>query len=499
MTTTPTAYSELFDLDRLEALARAATPGPWETETVRSEGEYGTDEDGGHGFDAYAIVDGKGRPMMDSLNRDDSSIHTEWTGDAFYAWDELAKRDAHFIAAANPAAVLALIALARRAQPEGEAPQAERPQPELTVWEGPMPESNGRQNYTAVLHRKESTGIDLFTDGFQFARSEYPDRTRYEADFMRWLIGERDVKPELWDDCYDMDKHSGYAAPAAQHAESGAQASSLTTVPCPCVAANRTPVCDDCDGQGRLIVDKHDLADHLAAQSQGAQATPDFEDYWNRVGQYGREGRGGEWEKSFAKDAWHSALAAKAEAPAPRTELSKRIREAATADVTEKQARLLIGAAEEIERAQQAAAPGALAELGALRRLIECAEILNKRPRPMCRDCGDEDGTCPNSGLECDMRTLLAKNKALYNRLAAPSAPGTPEAPSTVDDVERLMIEHRIAVTPEYEGGFVAAIYRDEDQMIFSGYAPTPRTAIDAAIEGEKRAAELDTAPKGGA
>lgn len=62
-----------------------------------------------------------------------------------------------------------------------------------------------------------------------------------------------------------------------------------------------------------------------------------------------------------AMDAWNrrtnrAALAAKAEAPAPRTELSKRIREAATADVTLTQAKLLIGAAEEIERAQQAAA-----------------------------------------------------------------------------------------------------------------------------------------------
>jgi hypothetical protein len=47
----------------------------------------------------------------------------------------------------------------------------------------------------------------------------------------------------------------------------------------------------------------------------------------------------------------------------------------------------------------------------------------------MCRDCADEDGTCPNSGLECDMRALLAKTKALYNRLTAPSAPGTAEAP----------------------------------------------------------------------
>jgi hypothetical protein len=85
--------------------------------------------------------------------------------------------------------------------------------PELTVWEGAMPESNGKSNFTAVLHRKDSKGFDLFTDGFQFARSEYPDRVKYEADFMRWLIGEREVKPELLGDGYDFDKHSGYVPP----------------------------------------------------------------------------------------------------------------------------------------------------------------------------------------------------------------------------------------------------------------------------------------------
>lgn len=81
---------------------------------------------------------------------------------------------------------------------------------QLTVWEGAMPESNGRSNFTAVLHRKDSKGLDAFTDGFQFSRSEYPDRVRYDADFMRWLIGERVDNPDMWDKCYDMGKHSGY-------------------------------------------------------------------------------------------------------------------------------------------------------------------------------------------------------------------------------------------------------------------------------------------------
>jgi hypothetical protein len=75
--------------------------------------------------------------------------------------------------------------------------------------------------------------------------------------------------------------------------------------------------------------------------------------------------------------------------------------------------------------ARQAApeAPAATREeIYTLRRLIECAETLDARPRPMCRDCADENGTCPNSGLECDMRKLFADAKRLHNRLAAPAA-----------------------------------------------------------------------------
>jgi hypothetical protein len=62
-------------------------------------------------------------------------------------------------------------------------------------------------------------------------------------------------------------------------------------------------------------------------------------------------------------------------------------------------------------------------EIYTLRRLIECAEALDKRPRPLCRDCADEDGTCPNGDkLECDMGKLFADAKRLHNKLAAPAA-----------------------------------------------------------------------------
>ena len=76
---------------------------------------------------------------------------------------------------------------------------------ELTVWCGAMPESNGRMNFTAILHRKNG----CITDGVQLSRSEYPDRVRYEADRMRYLIGEIGQRPFIGD--YDASLKSDYA------------------------------------------------------------------------------------------------------------------------------------------------------------------------------------------------------------------------------------------------------------------------------------------------
>jgi hypothetical protein len=89
--------TELLDLDRLEALARAATPGPW---------AYQEDSD------AYTHIV---RPT-----------HTPGRIVHHYSQDTsgVVEANARFTAGANPAAVLALITLARRAKPEGEAPQA---------------------------------------------------------------------------------------------------------------------------------------------------------------------------------------------------------------------------------------------------------------------------------------------------------------------------------------------------------------------------------------
>ena len=66
-------------------------------------------------------------------------------------------------------------------------------QPKLQVWFGSMPESNGKTNWTAILHSGD------FTDGIQLERSEYKDRVRYEADRARYLIGELTERPCILD------------------------------------------------------------------------------------------------------------------------------------------------------------------------------------------------------------------------------------------------------------------------------------------------------------
>lgn len=85
------------------------------------------------------------------------------------------------------------------------APQL--PQRELTVFYKSMPESNGKENWTAILHRK-GEGIQ---NGITIDRSEYPGRVLYAADRVRYLIGEKLDRPYILD--YDGDKHSGYVWP----------------------------------------------------------------------------------------------------------------------------------------------------------------------------------------------------------------------------------------------------------------------------------------------
>lgn len=68
-------------------------------------------------------------------------------------------------------------------------------QHELSVWFDSMPESNGKRNWTVMLHRKDQS----MTDGMTIHRSEYYDQARYDADTLRFMIGEIEKEPFILD------------------------------------------------------------------------------------------------------------------------------------------------------------------------------------------------------------------------------------------------------------------------------------------------------------
>lgn len=92
----------------------------------------------------------------------------------------------------------------------------DRSDPELAVWYGKMPESNGKSNWTAILYRQggEGTFMGRLSEGITIDRSEYPDRVRYEADRVRHLIGALKDEPDLL--AYDDKLRSDYVYPEGE-------------------------------------------------------------------------------------------------------------------------------------------------------------------------------------------------------------------------------------------------------------------------------------------
>ncbi|WP_220131455.1 ead/Ea22-like family protein [Citrobacter sp. RHBSTW-00678] len=93
----------------LRELAEKATQGEWWSDVVETDGTYGSGEDSGIGFHSYAVYDGSSHTLLDMTNSTAACVHVEWDHDYLMAWDETAKRNAEFIAAANPSTVLALL------------------------------------------------------------------------------------------------------------------------------------------------------------------------------------------------------------------------------------------------------------------------------------------------------------------------------------------------------------------------------------------------------
>ncbi len=97
-----------IDKQALREVAEKATKGEWWSDVVDTDGEYGEGEDRVSGYHSYAVYVGH-ESLLDMINSTAACIHTEWDHDYHMAWDETAKRNAEFIAAANPDTVLALL------------------------------------------------------------------------------------------------------------------------------------------------------------------------------------------------------------------------------------------------------------------------------------------------------------------------------------------------------------------------------------------------------
>ncbi|EAY8606914.1 ead/Ea22-like family protein [Salmonella enterica] len=97
-----------IDKQVLREVAEKATKGEWWSDVVDTDGEYGEGEDRVSGYHSYAVYVGH-ESLLDMINSTAACIHTEWDHDYHMAWDETAKRNAEFIAAANPDTVLALL------------------------------------------------------------------------------------------------------------------------------------------------------------------------------------------------------------------------------------------------------------------------------------------------------------------------------------------------------------------------------------------------------
>ncbi|MBJ9293571.1 ead/Ea22-like family protein [Citrobacter werkmanii] len=92
----------------LRELAEKATQGEWWSDVVETDGEYGDGDARVSGYHSYAVYVGS-ESLLDMTNSTAACIHEEWNHDYHMAWDETAKRNAEFIAAANPDTVLALL------------------------------------------------------------------------------------------------------------------------------------------------------------------------------------------------------------------------------------------------------------------------------------------------------------------------------------------------------------------------------------------------------
>ena len=100
----------------MKAAAERATPGEWWSDVIETGGTHGSGEDCMEGFHSYAVYDQNNHSLLDMTNSTAAEITVEDDGDYVMAWDEVGRRNAEYIALANPANVKALIVALEQSQ-----------------------------------------------------------------------------------------------------------------------------------------------------------------------------------------------------------------------------------------------------------------------------------------------------------------------------------------------------------------------------------------------
>ncbi|MDR5094124.1 ead/Ea22-like family protein [Enterobacter sp. EC-ML 621] len=143
-----------IDKRALREAAEKATKGELWSDVVETDGEYGEGEDRVSGYHSYAVYVGH-ESLLDMTNSTAACIHTEWDHDYLMAWDETAKRNAEFIAAANPGTVLALL---------DELEAAEKRTVKMPAFDGYVPHV-ARELQAAFRIACDNAGINIAAAG----------------------------------------------------------------------------------------------------------------------------------------------------------------------------------------------------------------------------------------------------------------------------------------------------------------------------------------------
>jgi hypothetical protein len=117
--------NEVSDDKLREILAgcKGVTPGPWESDSERTEGIYGSGAETYEGFDAYVVYSaveyyGKPASICDTSNSGVILVEEEFDEPGHHAWDEQGRKNMAHVARLDPATVSSIVSelLALRAK-----------------------------------------------------------------------------------------------------------------------------------------------------------------------------------------------------------------------------------------------------------------------------------------------------------------------------------------------------------------------------------------------